>query len=216
MAIREKEAFVKRSSTLRALPIIALLLLVMTIDADTLVLRDGRRVQGQLYAVQNGVIDFQEVQTGRMLRLSREEVTSIDFGRIDRNEPAYPQTQAGRPRGLRERQIMVVANVQWSDTGIDVQSGQNVYFGAAGEIRWGANRRAGPNGEENSPNNPSRPMPNRAGASLIGRVGDSKDYFFVGDDRGAIRMRSAGRLYLGINDDYLQDNNGYFRVIVYY
>ena len=206
----------KRSSTLRALPIIALLLLVMTIDADTLVLRDGRRVQGQLYAVQNGVIDFQEVQTGRMLRLNREEVTSIDFGRIDRNEPAYPQTQAGRPRGLRERQMMVVANVQWSDTGIDVQSGQNVYFEAGGEIRWGPKRRAGPNGEENSPNNPSRPMPNRPGASLIGRVGDSKDYFFVGEDRGAIRMRSAGRLYLGINDDNLQDNTGYFRVIVYY
>ena len=216
MAIREKEAFVKRSSTLRALPIIALLLLVMTIDADTLVLRDGRRVQGQLYAVQNGVIDFQEVQTGRMLRLNRAEVTSIDFGRIDRNEPAYPQTQAGRPRGLRERQTMVVANVQWSDTAIDVHSGQNVYFEAGGEIRWGPNRRARPNGEENSPNNPSRPMPNRPGGSLIGHVGDSKDYFFVGDDRGAIRMRSAGRLFLGINDDYLQDNTGYFRVIVYY
>ncbi|PYS45481.1 MAG: hypothetical protein DMG13_31970 [Acidobacteria bacterium] len=206
----------KRTSILRALPIIGLLLLVMTLDADTLVLRDGRRVQGQLYAVQNGFIDFQEGQGGRMLRFNREEVTGIELGRIDRNERAYPQTQAGRPRGLRERQVMVVANVQWNDTGIDVQSGQNVYFEAGGEIRWGPNRRAGPNGEGNSPNNPSRPMPNRPGASLIGRVGDSKDYFFVGNDREAIRMRSAGRLYLGINDDYLQDNTGYFRVIVYY
>ena len=206
----------KRTSILRALPIIGLLLLVMTLDADTLVLRDGRRVQGQLYAVQNGYIDFQEGQGGRMLRFNREEVTGIELGRIDRNERAYPQTQAGRPRGLRERQVMVVANVQWNYTGIDVQSGQNVYFEAGGEIRWGPNRRAGPNGEGNSPNNPSRPMPNRPGASLIGRVGDSKDYFFVGNDREAIRMRSAGRLYLGINDDYLQDNTGYFRVIVYY
>src|SRR5438034_2669118 len=127
MAIREKEAFVKRSSTLRALPIIALLLLVMTIDADTLVLRDGRRVQGQLYAVQNGVIDFQEGQSGRMLRLNRDEVTSIEFGRIDRNEPMNPPTQGGRPRGLREKQLMVAANVQWTDTNIDVSNGQNVY-----------------------------------------------------------------------------------------
>ena len=38
----------------------------------------------------------------------------------------------------------------------------------------------------------------------------------IGDDRGAIRMRSSGRLYLGINDDNLQDNTGYFTVIVYY
>jgi hypothetical protein len=168
---------VRRSSRLRALPIIALLVSVTTLGADTLVLRDGRRVQGQLYTVQNDVIDFQEGRTGRLLRLNREDVTSIEFGRIDRNEPAYPQTQAGRPRGLRERQLMVVANVAWNDTGVDVRPGQNVYFEAGGEIRWGPNRRAGPNGEENSPNNPSRPIPNRPGASLIGRVGDSKDYF---------------------------------------
>ena len=59
-------------------------------------------------------------------------------------------------------------------------------------------------------------MPNRAGASLIGRVGESQDLFFIGDDREGIRMRSSGRLYVGINDDNLQDNTGYFRVIVYY
>ena len=111
---------------------------------------------------------------------------------------------------------MVVANVQWTDTGIDVRPNQNVYFEAAGEIRWGPNRRAGPNGEENSPNNQNRPIPNRPGASLIGRIGDSRDYFFIGNDREPIRMRSAGRLYLSINDDYLQDNTGYFRVVVYY
>jgi hypothetical protein len=111
---------------------------------------------------------------------------------------------------------MVAANMEWTDTNIDVQSSQNVYFEASGEIRWGPNRRARPSGEENSPNNPARPMPNRPGASLIGRVGDSKDYFFIGDDRDAIRMRTRGRLFLGINDDNLADNTGYFTVIVYY
>ena len=104
----------------------------------------------------------------------------------------------------------------WSDTGIEVSSGQDVYFEAAGEIRWGPNRRALPAGEQNSPNNPARPMPNRPGAALIGRVGNSQDYFYVGDDRGAIRIRGSGRLYLGVNDDNFQDNTGYFRVIVYY
>jgi hypothetical protein len=29
-------------------------------------------------------------------------------------------------------------------------------------------------------------------------------------------MRSGGRLYLGINDDMLQDNSGAFRVAIYY
>jgi hypothetical protein len=29
-------------------------------------------------------------------------------------------------------------------------------------------------------------------------------------------MRSSGRLYLGVNDDSLQDNAGSFRVAVFY
>ena len=53
-------------------------------------------------------------------------------------------------------------------------------------------------------------------AALIGRIGESSDYFFIGDEKGAIRVQSAGRLHLGVNDDYLQDNSGAFRVTVYY
>jgi hypothetical protein len=211
------------SSTLRAGLITGALLLAATLAADTLVLRDGRRIQGQLIAVRDGVVEFQEGLGGRVGRVNRDDVFSIEFGRaqFDRNDrndrnDSYNQGQRGRPRGLRERQVMVVANVAWTDTNIDVSSGQNLYFESSGEIRWGPNRRAGPAGEGNSPNNPSRPLPNRAGAALIGRVGDSRDYFFIGDDREAIRMRSSGRLYLGINDDNLQDNSGYFTVIVYH
>ena len=112
---------------------------------------------------------------------------------------------------------MVVANVRWVGTNIDVQAGQDVYFEASGEIRWGPNRRDGPAGEQNSPVNPNRPMPNRPGAALIGHVGEnSTDSFFIGMERGAIRMRSSGRLFLGVNDDNLQDNSGSFRVVVYY
>ncbi len=200
-----------------------LLFVAATVSADTLTLRDGRRIQGQLISFQNGIIEFQEEGFfGRLGRINRDEVVGIEFGRgdrdrdrdHDRNESS--QTFQGRPRGLREKQVMVVASAAWSDTGIDVMSGQNVYFEAMGEIRWGPSRRAGPNGENNSPNNPARPMPNRPGAALIGRIGNSTDYFFVGEDRGAIRVRSTGRLFLGINDDYLQDNTGYFRVVVYY
>ncbi len=32
----------------------------------------------------------------------------------------------------------------------------------------------------------------------------------------AIRVRDGGRLYLGCNDDFLEDNSGSFRVTVYY
>ncbi len=195
---------------------VVFLVLASSVHADTLILRDGRRIQGQLISFQNGIVEFQESGFGaRPGRVSRDDVIGIEFGRDERNEPPR-SSQQGRPRGLREKQTMAVANMAWTDTGIDVNAGQNIYFEAGGEIHWGANRRAGPGGEQNSPNNPQRPMPNRPGAALIGRIGDSKDYFFIGDETGAFRTRSSGRLFLGINDDYLQDNSGYFRVVVYY
>ena len=93
------------SSTLRCLFIIgALVLLAATLNADTLTLRDGRRVQGELIAFQNGIIEFQEASSygSRPVRLSRDQVTGIEFGRVNRVEPRYPDTpqQGGRPRGL--------------------------------------------------------------------------------------------------------------------
>jgi len=199
------------------------LLLIETVNADTLVLRNGRRIQGQLIAFRDGVVEFDELQPfgGRSLRFDRAEVLGIEFDRIDRTTtPNYPgptESQRGRPAGIRERQVFVPANVQWMDTNIDVQAGQDIYFDAGGDVRWRPDRRDGPAGEQNSPTNPNRPIPNRPAGSLIGRVGaGSTDYFFIGANRGPFRMRSSGRLFLGVNDDVLQDNSGAFRVVVYY
>jgi len=209
---------VNSSSTVRRSFAAGALLLAATINADTLVLRDGNRVPGQLIAFRDGVIDFQEgVSRGRVLRFNRDDVLGIEFDRNDRGQVGNPQPPAdSRPRGLREKQLMAPAAVAWTDTGIEVSAGQRIYFEAVGEIRWGGNRRATPRGELNSPNNPARPMPNRAGGALIGRVGQSQDLFFVGEEREGIRMRTSGRLYVGINDEVLSDNTGYFTVVVYY
>ena len=194
-----------------------LLFVAATGNADTLIMRNGQRIDGQLISFQNGIVEFRKAGFfGEVGRINRDEVIGIEFGRAERDErDRSGQSQESRPRGLREKQVMVVANAAWSDTGVDIRSGQTIYMEAMGEIRWGPSRRAGPNGESNSPYNAARPMPNRPGGSLIGRVGNG-DSFFVGDDHGAIRVRDSGRLFLGINDDYLQDNTGYFRVIVYY
>jgi hypothetical protein len=197
--------------------------LAATLSADTLILRDGRRIEGRLISYENGVIEFQQDGFGGAHgRVNKEDVLSIEFGRSDRQERQEryerqePQASQQRPRGLREKRVMVVANAAWTDTGIDLNSGQNVYFEATGEIRWGPGRQAGPDGESNSPNNKARPIANRAGGSLIGRVGNPSDPFFIGNDRGVFRVRGSGRLFLGINDDNLADNSGYFTVMVYY
>jgi hypothetical protein len=117
---------------------------------------------------------------------------------------------------MRERDVTVDARNGWRDTGITVRSGQTLDFNASGRVRWGPGRQDGPAGEHNSPRNESRPMPGRPAAALIGRIGDSNDYFFIGEDTEAIRVRQGGRLFLGINDDFLQDNSGSFRITVYY
>ncbi len=201
--------------------VIAMLLAAASVTADTLYLRNGRRVDGQLVAVRGDVIEFRERGwRGSVRQYDRREVRTIELDGAtvadDRSDPdRFGDGQ--RPSGMREREVVVSGDVPWIDTGIDVRPGQVVYFSAVGRVQWGPGRRDGPGGEEDSPYNANRPMPRRPAAALLGRVGEgSTDYFFIGDDKGPIRARAGGRLFLGVNDDFLQDNRGNFRVTVSY
>jgi len=177
--------------------------------ADTLVLRDGKRVKGTLVEVRGGSVEFEE--RGRSRTYDRDDVR-----RIELDEYGSSSDDRGGTAGMRERTVTVEAARAWSDTGIDVRRGQEIRFKASGKIRWGPDRSDGPGGEGGRHYNANRPLPDRPGAALVGRIGGGHDVFFVGDDDGAMRARDDGRLYLGINDDYLQDNSGSFRVTVYY
>jgi hypothetical protein len=187
---------------------------VAVVSADVLYLRDGSRIEGQLRQVRNGVVEFQP-DRGRLLRVNQTEVRRIEFD--DRRTGGASALVGGgrRPAGLRERVVTVQARLEWTDTGVDVTAGSTVYFTASGQVTWGRGRRDGPAGERNSPENDARPLPTRPAAALIGRVGGDAP-FFIGNESGGIRVRQNGRLYLGINDDYLADNSGSFRVVVYY
>lgn len=200
--------------------------LPLSLLADTLYLRNGQRIQGELVEIRGSLIEFQERRgfgSPRVLRLERAEVERIDFDRYGSSwngggggfgGPGGGGGGGGRPSGMRERAIVVDSTVDWTNTGIDVRPGQTVFVEASGQVRWGRDRRDGPGGERNSPFNAGRPMPNRPAAALIGRIG--RDVFFIGDDRGPIQIRGGGRLELGVNDDYLPDNSGSFRVTVFY
>jgi hypothetical protein len=185
---------------------------------DTLVLNNGRRVSGELVEVRYDRIEFR-VNGGRQERFDRRDVRRIEFddygnpGGGGSVGPGYGG--GGRPGGLRERDVMVQARDAWTRTGVDVTRGQVLFFDARGDVRWGPDRKDGPNGEHNSPRNPNRPIPNRNAAALIGRIGNG-DPFFIGADKGEFRARDSGPLFLGINDDYLQDNSGAFRVTIAY
>jgi hypothetical protein len=192
------------------------LALPVSLVADTLYLRNGQRIEGELVGFRNGQIEFEERRGfggARTVRFDRDEVDRIDFENR-RYTSNNNNSSDGRPSGMREKQVIVSADVAWNDSGVDVRAGQTIFFEAQGRVRWGRDRQDGPAGERNSPSNPNRPMGNRNAAALIGKIGN--DMFFIGDETGPIRMRSGGRLQLGINDDVLTDNSGNFRVVVHY
>ena len=188
-------------------------------SADTLVLRNGRRVEGTLVGVSGDRIEFEEQSNGqpRSRTYDRYEVRRIE---IDDSGAGGSSSSSGdqdsSTSGMRERTVTVDARTDWNDTGIDVRRGQEVRFRASGQVRWGPDRSDGPGGEGGNHYNPNRPIPNRPGAALIAKVGNGADVFFVGAEQEPISIRQSGRLYLGVNDDFLQDNSGSFRVIVYY
>jgi hypothetical protein len=198
---------------------LALMAATSTLLADTLVLTNGRRIQGELTGISGRDIEFEERNgfNRRMLRVPRREIARIEFS-DDNDRPFFGQgdSNQGIPRGMRERELYVDSRAAWTDTGIEVRPGQTIYFVAAGDWRWGRNRQDDAAGERNSPRNYLRPMPGQSAAALIGRVGEGDSPFIIGSQSGPFRTRSGGRLFLGINDDVLEDNSGVLRVTVFY
>jgi hypothetical protein len=182
-------------------------------SADTLVLTNGRRLSGELLGVYGREIEFEE-RSGfgrRVIRVPRAEIDRIEF--VDDRNSRDDGTLV--PRRMRERTIVVDPNQRWNDTGIDVRNGQEVYFETSGQVTWSPNRRVDADGTRNSKPDTDRPLPERNSGALIGRIGE-RDVFFIGTDVGPFRVRGNGRLYLGVNDDRLDDNTGSYRVRVSY
>jgi Ca2+-binding EF-hand superfamily protein len=120
----------------------------------------------------------------------------------------------GRGRGNDQALSVIVTNRQaWTDTGIDVRAGDSLDITATGRVRFSpqADHITGPDGAP--VNRANAPMPRMAVGALVARVGNSAP-FFVGARANALRVPQAGRLYLGINDDILTDNDGEFRVAI--
>ena len=187
-----------------------------TLSADTLVLRDGDRVRGELVRVDDGRVEFRAGWRTRTYDLDEVSRIELEGRHRDYRDREDRRGRRGRPSGLRERTVDVAANQAWTDTGVSVRSGQRVYFEASGKISWGPGRRDDAGGESGRHTNPGRPIPREPGGALIGKIGSHGDPFLIGNEQDAIRMRGRGTLYLGINDDYLLDNGGGFRVTVRY
>ena len=111
-------------------------------------------------------------------------------------------------------QIRVPGNQRWTDTGITVRRGERVTFNASGQVQLSSNGSdtAGPAGAT-SGRRPSGPMPQVLAGALIGRVGPV-GLFAIGNQTTPLTMPADGRLFLGVNDDEVNDNRGEFTVDV--
>jgi hypothetical protein len=103
---------------------------------------------------------------------------------------------------------------QWNDTGIWVEAGDVMNFDAEGRVQLSNNGAdfATPSGAESGRRADNAPFRSAPAGSLIGRIGNSAP-FMIGSRR-TVRAPESGQLYLGVNDDYMQDNRGSYRVTV--
>jgi Ca2+-binding EF-hand superfamily protein len=169
---------------------------------------------------------FRNIDVNGDGRVTRDEWqwSRRSFDRYDRNgdgvlsraelASADPGNTAVGTSGSNEVEVLLPSNQRWYDTGIDVRSGDIIDFRANGTIRMSdnGNDSASPSGAWTGRHADNAPFRDKPAGALIGRIG-SGGPIFMGDS-GRVNAATTGRLYLSVNDDYLQDNTGEYRVTV--
>ena len=134
--------------------------------------------------------------------------------------------------GQARLEISVSGERAWTDTGMDVTEGQEIYFRAVGQIslqKGNPVTYCGPEGY--SYRSLQQPLQDQNIGSLIGKVyflisievdketgeevrNEREEIFYIGP-ASRIIMPMAGRLFLGINENIVVDNEGIFTVVIY-
>jgi hypothetical protein len=176
-------------------------------------LRNWTRIAQQrgLPAVVDGLIDSREYNNN----FAEFGVPGSGGLRYCANTPAA-QSSSGTRRfrglGTSGRAIAVGGDRQWVDTGINVQAGDTVSINATGQIRVARDGGSITAGGVSSGRTDGATMPTANVGGLVARFGDSAP-LFIGESR-TFRTAVGGRLYVGVNDNFFDDNTGAFNVTV--
>jgi len=193
-------------------------------SAQAVVLRSGHAQAGKFVNIIRGDTLLWENGAGQQEQYPLRDVSRIYLNaqnaRAAYNAPALPATAVPAPAGTAGQTqnqaggVRVHANVAWNDTGITLKSGDMVTFRTTGQVNFGesAGQTAGPDGNP-AAHSASYPIAALPAGALIGRVGGSAP-FGIGSNAAPIRMPAKGRLLLGVNDNEINDNGGYFSVVV--
>ena len=183
--------------------LVALATLVAPLSlADTIKLKNGRVVKGQVVRYANGEFvvllapaDSRTEQRDRLILFS-ENIESIEF-------EAAAATAAASPG---EKIIVLDAAKEIVSTGVELRRGDRVRISASGEMQFPDGRISTPKGLDKPE---SWPFPGERFGILIALVGDPRStiYDIVGD-QAEIEARRDGELLLQINARSLQGARG--------
>ena len=104
----------------------------------------------------------------------------------------------------------VAADRVWSDTGVDLESGEMFSVLASGSVNFGP-ASTGPEGFAPPEYDQYNVVPCSEHAGLMGKVGQNGEPFFLGAEAVSVAT-AAGTLYLGVNDSDFGNNSGSFAV----
>jgi PA-IL-like protein len=190
-------------------------------ERHTLVLRNGQVIRGTADDWKGETLVFDTVESRQSYNSSEVARLYLVGGpRAQSLFPASGETAEGRgaatrPAGTPQATIRIEANQAWTDTGILVRAGEQIAFVANGTVSATGDRNvtAGADGHRGvqTPGSPVAAMPV---GGLIARIGNGRP-FPIGSSRQAIAIPANGRLFLGVNDTFHDDNTGGFDVEIY-
>jgi hypothetical protein len=140
------------------------------------------------------------------------EFSSGDIARIVMARPSNAPASTGSLTAPTGSGLTVSPRQQWTATGITVRRGEVITFRTTGEIQLSTdtNDVATPAGSKAARRAAGAPLPDVLAGALIGRINNGRP-FGIGTAT-SVPMPEAGQLFLGVNDDGLEDNQGEFRV----
>ena len=185
---------------------------------EAVVLRDGRVVKGQILelgmdpATRDYLVIVRD-QGGQEQRFLINQVGRVYFSGGTAAPSAAATTGTAATASTSGSGIVVSGRQQWTSTGLTVRRGEVVQFNTTGNVQLSGDSAdiassAGSKAARMAAAN--APLPGLLSGALIGRIGNGRP-FAIGDQT-SVPMPDAGQLFLGINDDHVEDNSGEFRV----
>lgn len=176
------------------------------------ILKSGETINGQLADIGGSSPLRLTIRTASGDRdIASSEVKHIVLARpsgVVGTSGANPNLQGATGSG-----ITVSAKQAWTATGLTVRRGEMLSVNATGEVQLStdSNDVATPFGSKSGRKATNAPLPNVPAGALIGRIGSNGQPFGIGSGV-QVPMPAAGQLFLGINDDGFEDNQGEYRV----